>query len=53
MKRVKIIGAGIAGCEAALQLSSNGYIVDIIDNKNCENNIYPISSISSNIWDIY
>lgn len=38
MKHVKIIGGGIAGCEAALQLSSNGYIVDIIDNKNCENN---------------
>lgn len=38
MKHVKIIGGGIAGCEAALQLSSNGYIVDIIDNKNCGNN---------------
>lgn len=33
MNSVTIIGAGLAGCEAALQLASNGYKVTIYDSK--------------------
>ena len=31
MKRVKIIGGGLAGCEAALQLADRGYVVDLFE----------------------
>ena len=34
MEKVVIIGAGLAGCEAALRLSQNGYKVTLYDNKN-------------------
>lgn len=45
MKHVKIIGGGIAGCEAALQLASNGYAVNIIDNKNHgSNDLYKLKT---------
>ncbi len=33
MNSVTIVGAGLAGCEAALQLASNGYYVKLIDAK--------------------
>lgn len=33
MNSVTIIGAGLSGCEAALQLASNGYKVTIYDSK--------------------
>lgn len=33
MNSVTIIGAGLAGCEAALQLASNGYKVTLFDSK--------------------
>lgn len=29
--RVKVIGAGLAGCEAALQLAKNGVAVDLYE----------------------
>ena len=29
--RVKVIGAGLAGCEAALQLASQGLLVDLYE----------------------
>ena len=29
--RVKVIGAGLAGCEAALQLASQGFFVDLYE----------------------
>ena len=29
--RVKVIGAGLAGCEAALQLAQNGVAVDLYE----------------------
>ena len=33
MNRVKVIGAGLAGCEAAYQLAKRGFIVDLYEQK--------------------
>ena len=33
MKRVRIIGAGLAGCEAAWQLAERGIDVDLVEMK--------------------
>ena len=44
-KSVSIIGAGLAGCEAALQLAQNGYRVKLYDAK--PNMLLPAYSLSS------
>ena len=44
-KAVTIIGAGLAGCEAALQLESKGYPVKIYDSK--PNTLLPVYSMKS------